>query len=378
VQLIKTYKYKLTLSLSKSDQFNQWIGTCRYVYNLALETRIWSYRVYGVSLNKYDLHRQLTDLKKDHDWIKNVHSQTLQNVIDRIDLAYQSFFRGGGFPKWAKKGNYNSFAFKQGVRIEGSHVYLPKLGKVKFRKSRPIEGTLKHTTVIKEADGYYVCFACEVDIIPKRFNDKQVGIDLGVAHFVATSDGVLHDPNQIFKKHQSALRIAQRSLARKKRFGSNWYKEKQKVEKLHLKVKRSRKDHLHKLSTQLVDQFGMLVLEDLKLKNMTRSAKGSIEEPGTNVKAKSGLNRSILDSAMGMFGTMLEYKADWYGREVIKVDPRNTSRTCCSCSHVDKASRKGERFKCVSCGYEAHADVNAAKNILARASASGSKRKAAA
>lgn len=174
------------------------------------------------------------------------------------------------------------------------------------------------------------------------------------------------------------LRVEQRSLARKKKFGSNWYKQKQRVEKLHLSVKRSRKDQLHKLSTQLIDNYGVLVLEDLKLKNMTRSAKGSIEEPGKQVKAKSGLNRSILDAGMGMFGTMLEYKAEWYGRTLVKVDTKYTSQECNACGHVDKESRKREKFKCTSCGHEAHADLNAAKNILARASASGSKRKAAA
>ena len=375
---LKTYKFKLVPNNSTIALFNQWLGTCRSIYNLALETRIWAYRSYGISLSMYDIKKQLPELKKEISWIKMVHSQTLQDVIIRMDLAYQSFFRGSGFPKWAKKDTYRSFAFTQGVKLNGKHVYLPKIGKVKFRKSCEIHGTLKRTTIIKEADGYYICLSCEVESAPKHVNKNQVGIDLGVTHFVATSDGVLQDPNKILTKHLSALSKAQRSLARKKKFGSNWYKQKERVARLHLKVKRARKDHHHKLSSKLVDEYGVLVLEDLKLKNMTRSAKGTIDTPGRNVKAKSGLNRSILDAGMGSFASMLEYKCEWYGREYIAIDPRNTSRTCSCCGHVAKESRNKTVFKCVNCGYENHADVNAAKNILARAMASGSQRKAVA
>ncbi|WP_462248950.1 RNA-guided endonuclease InsQ/TnpB family protein [Ekhidna sp.] len=375
---IATYKYKLVPNSKVREKFDQWIGTCRCIYNLALETKIYAYKAHNLSLSKFDLIKQLPELKTEHSWMKDVHSQTLQDVIERMDLSYQSFFRGGGFPKWAKKDTYRSFAFKQGVKVVDNHVYLPKIGKVKFRKSREMLGTLKRTTIVKEADGYYICFSCEVEITPKASNENQVGIDLGVAHFVATSNGDLYDSNQVLKSHLSALRVEQRSLARKKKFGSNWYKQKERVARLHLKVKRVRKDHHHKLSTQLIDQCGVLLLEDLKLKNMTRSSKGSIDESGKRVKAKSGLNRSILDAGMGMFGTMLEYKAQWYGRTIIKVDPKYTSQECTACGHRAKENRSGIKFKCASCGHEAHADVNAAKNILARASASGSQRKAVA
>ena len=378
MEIVKTYKYKLRPTAKQGAIIDQWIHTCRAVYNIALETKIHSWQVYNFSYSKFDLIKQLPELKRDFPWIGQVHSQSLQDVIERMDLAYQFFFKGGGFPKWAARERYRSFAFKQGVHIEGRFVRLPKLGRIKFFKSRQIEGEIKRTMIIREADGYYACFTCKLDhenqVVPTC--RKQVGLDLGVAHFVASSDGLLSDPHQQLKAQLRKLRIEQRSLARKKKFGRNWRKQKERINKLHQKIRRKRSDQQHKLSTMLINEYGRIAVEDLRLRNMTRSAKGTIAEPGNQVKAKSGLNRSILDAGMGSFVNMLEYKADWYGRELVKVDPKYSSQKCSKCGEIDKANRKRGKFFCTSCGHDDHADVNAAKNILARAMASGSKRKA--
>ena len=195
---------------------------------------------------------------------------------------------------------------------------------------------------------------------------------------VTTSDGKLFDEHMVLKEQLDKLRIEQRSLARKKKFGSNWIKEKKKISKLYRTIARKRSDFHHKLSKQFIDQNQTIVIEDLKLTNMTSSAKGSIDHPGTNVKTKSGLNRTLLDAGLGQFSNLLEYKADWYGRTLLRIDPKYTSQICNKCKHKEQANRKRTKFVCLSCGHRDHADVNAAKNILARAMANGSKRKAVA
>ena len=191
---------------------------------------------------------------------------------------------------------------------------------------------------------------------------------MGVAFFLTTSDGEVVENPRWFDKYKRELRIAQRSVARKPKGSNNRRKAVHKLSKLHQKISRCRKDFLHKTSTDLVKQNNLIAIEDLRLKNMSKSAKGTVDAPGNNVKQKSGLNRSMLDLGVGNFFTMLEYKADWYGRELIKVNPKDTSRTCHSCGHVAKESRKSQsQFACVKCGYTANADVNAAQNILDRA-----------
>jgi len=367
---------------TQKETFEQWIGTCRYVYNLALETRIYAYRAYGISLSKFDLIKQLPEVKKEFNWVKNVHSQSLQDVIERMDLAYQSFFRGGGFPKWVRKGIYNSFAFKQGVKLNDNNnkVFLPKIGWVKFRNSGRIIGKIKRTTIIKEHDGFYICITHEIehDNTAYQNNKNHIGIDMGVTHFATTSEGKHYANPLVLKKYQKELRIAQRSLARKKKFGSNWNKQKKKITKLHSKIARCRKDYQHKVANELLKDNRMIVVENLKLKNMSKSAKGTSDNHGVNVKAKSGLNKAILDASIGSFFTILEYKCSWNDIELVKVDPKYSSQECNSCGHVSKDNRNKEKFSCTECGHEDHSDVNAAKNILVRASTSGSKSKAAA
>ena len=193
-----------------------------------------------------------------------------------------------------------------------------------------------------------------------------MGIDLGVKIFAALSDGTMVAPLASFRKLEKKLARTQRSLARKEKFSSNWKKQKAVVSRVHSRIASARNDFLHKTSTAIAKNHGMVVLEDLCVKAMTASASGTIEHPGRNVKAKSGLNKSILDQGWFEFRRQLEYKQRWRGGHVLTVPPRNTSRTCHACGHVSKDNRRSQaRFKCVACGRGAHADINAAKNILA-------------
>ncbi len=367
---VKTFKYRLKLTPTQERTVDSWVNTCRAVYNLALETKIHAYRSYGVNVSVFDLHKQLPDLKKDIDWIKDVPSQTLQDAIDRMGKAYDSFFRGGGFPRWATKDRYNSILFKS-VKIENhNRVKLPKIGSVKYFNSRPLTGQLRNATITRGNGKYYISIVTKQEgnqklLIP---NDSQVGIDMGVSYWASLSTGTQIENPKHTNKYASQLRIESRKLARMKNKSSNRVKQKLVVGKLHKKISNVRGDFIHKQTTNLVNSFGLIAIEDLKIKNMTRSAKGDAENHGSNVKAKTGLNRSLNDVGFHIFKTQLEYKGEWYGRTIIKVDPKYTSQTCNSCGAKDKKSRISQaKYVCLSCGHEDNADLNAAKNILDRA-----------
>ena len=367
---VKTFKYQLKLTPTQERKVDSWIGTCRFAYNLALETKIYAYRSYGANISVFDLHKQLTELKKDCDWIKAVPAQTLQDAIDRMGKAYQSFFRGGGFPRFARKDRYNSILFKS-VKIDNhNRVTLPKIGSVKYFNSRPLTGQLRNATITRVNGKYYISIVTkqeenQVSLMP---NDSQVGIDMGVSFWASLSTGTQIENPKHTNKYASQLRLESRKLARMKKGSNNRTKQKLIVAKLHEKIRNIRTDFIHKQTTNLVNSFGLIAIEDLKIKNMTRSAKGNTESHGSNVKAKSGLNRSLIDVGFNIFKNQLEYKAAWYGRECIKVDPKYTSQICNSCGVKDKESRISQaKYVCTSCGIESNADVNAAKNILDRA-----------
>ena len=367
--IYKTFKYKLKPTRAQVETFEQWIGVCRMIYNLAKETREYAWKAYGVSLSKFDLMKQVTEIRAEYDWISAVPQAATEDTIVRLDTAYQNFFSGRAhYPDWAKKGKYRSFTLRRSLKIEYGRIRLPKVGWVRFFKDRMPSGQVKTATVIRQLDGWYVSVVAEAEAYHYPASAHAIGIDMGVASLVTTSDGDFYENPRHFEALQRKLRVEQRSLARKKKGGSNWLKQKKRVSILHQKIARMRTDYLHKLSTRLIRDNQAIVIEDLKVANMSRSAKGSIEEPGKNVAAKSGLNRSIMDAGWGMFRTMLEYKARWYGRTLITVDAAYTSQTCSSCGHVSKDNRKTQAaFTCQACGYENHADVNAAINILNRA-----------
>jgi putative transposase len=281
---IKTYRFKLNLTKAQQQCFVRWVGTCRYVYNLALDTKIWAYK-YGVSLSKYDLIKQLPDRRaaplKEVEWVKQVHSQTLQDVVEHLDKAYQSFFKGNGFPKLAKKGQYASFTFKQGVKLHQNTSTVqppggpvPKMGKVKYRKSQTVEATIKSANISKQADGWYISLACQVAIQPLSTTTHTLGLDVGITSLVVTSNGEVYDNPQYLYQYQKNLTRAQRSVSRKKKGSANPKKAIAKLAGIHLKIRNTRKDFQHKLSTQLVRDNQAIVVEDLKVSNLLKNPGG--------------------------------------------------------------------------------------------------------
>lgn len=372
MKIIKTYKYQLRPSKKKESKFYQILGVCRLIYNLCLEYKILLYKEHGQSIGKIQLQKEVSELAKDYDWIKSVHSQVRQNAIHRLLNAYDNFFKvGAGFPKFAKRYFYNSFTFPQSIKICGNYIYLPKIGWMKFYSNQKLPGdaVIKTTTIIKEADTWHVSITFETsDQIPYFFDEKQAaGYDIGVKYYYVSSDGEFIDNPSFLKQFAKKIKRLNRKLARQIKGSKRRRKTKIILQKTYLKLKRKRKDFINKLTCNIVKNNSIIVVEDLKLKNMTKSAKGDAENHGSMVKQKSGLNRVLLDLGASEFYRQLEYKAKWYGRIFIKIDPKYTSQECSNCGHISKNNRKTQsKFECQSCGHTANADYDAAQVILRR------------
>jgi putative transposase len=306
--------------------------------------KITAYRMQGKSISNYDLQKQLTECKSEIEWLKDVHSQTLQAILDRLDRTYKSFFRRGfGFPKFASKKKWSSIPFKS-IQIKDNNFILPKWGIVKVFKDRLPEGEIKTACLIKKADGYYLHIQIEIPF--ENTNENQVGIDMGISHFCVTSDGLFVSNPKHFKQYERKLRIENRSLARKKRFSKQWYKQVKRLGLLYLKIQRVRTDFLHKTSTNLSKQYGNIFMEDLNIAGMSRS----------------NLAKHILDCSWGKFKELLSYKSN-----VVSVNAKYTSQTCSDCGYRDSRNRISQsEFLCKKCGSIFNADENASLNILSK------------
>ncbi|WP_051949291.1 RNA-guided endonuclease TnpB family protein [Methylosinus sp. PW1] len=371
--------YRLYPTDEQAQRLTEWVGSCRFMYNVALEQRRDWWRP-GRRFNFATQCREVTAVREEVDWIKDVPVHALQQAMRDLDRAFVNFWEGRAeYPKPRRKFENDSMRFPDpsafGFRRISKHwgeVKLPKLGWVKLRWDKAIPGTVKNITVSLKTGIWTVAAQYETEIAdPQPSELPPVGIDRGVAVFAAMSDGTKVEPGNFGKKARKKLCKAQRNLSRKKKGSNNWKKQKARVGKIQGKIARQRKDYLHKLSTDIAKSHGVVAMENLKVRNMTASAAGTVEEPGKNVRQKAGLNRSILDQGWGMFRTMLNYKLAERGGRLVEVNPAFTSQTCSECGVVDARSRASQaRFVCVACGHEENADVNAAKNILSRAGCS--------
>jgi putative transposase len=367
------YKFKLEPSTKQKEYLFRWLSSLRYLYNSALEHRIRNYQQFRKSMNYYDQANELTEAKSESPWLADVPSQALQQKLKDLDSAFQKFFKGGGFPKFRKRSDTMSMRFPDGKSIKvdyrkgkrTSFVKLPKIGVVKFVSSRPIEGTIKNATITLATDGHYISFQVEKELALAPNNKSAVGIDRGVNTLGVTSEGeFLELPNERIKTLEKKLSKEQRLLARKSKGSKRRELQRKRVALVHAKIARIRKDCLNKITTQLANSHGKIVLEDLKIKNMSASASGTLEEPGKMVAQKRGLNRAILRQGWHEFERQLAYKIAWQGGTLVKVHAAYTSQACNKCGYVHSENRNKQDFNCVSCGYHDHADINAAKNIL--------------
>lgn len=368
---LQAYKFRIEPNGEQQRAMRRIAGSCRFVWNKALALQIANHEAGEKFINHFAMCKWLPVWKKEPEtlWLKETPSQLYQVVLKDLARAYKNFFeKRADFPTFKKKGVSSSFCFPQGCELDAgnSRIRLPKLGWIRYRKSRAIEGAIKNITVSCVAGKWYASIQTEREVAqPVHPSTSIVGLDVGVTLFATLSDGMTFEPVNAFRNNAAKLAKYQRCLSRKTKFGSNWKKQKQKISRLHQRVAHTRNDFLHKASTLISKSHAMIVIEDLKVTNMSKSATGSIEAPERSVKAKSGLNKSILDQGWGEFRRQLEYKQAWLGGDVLAVDPRNTSRTCPACSHVSAENRKTQsRFECVECGYAENADLNAAINIL--------------
>jgi len=356
MQQIKTYRFKLKPTQTQAQSFAQWLGSCRYIYNLCLDYKKQLYTSYSISISKNDIQKEISGIAKEVDWIGELHSQTLQDVTDRLFKAYDGFFKQAkGFPKFAKKGFYSSFSFKQGVKLhQNTHtVQLPKIGKVKYRKSQTIEGSIKTAHISKQADGWYISLVFEVAIQPLPTTTNTIGLDVGIKSLVTFSNGSppVDNPKYLYQ-YQRQLTKAQRSVSRKKKGSANRKKAVEKLATIPLKVSNTRRDFQHKLSTQLIRENQTIVVEDLKVSHLLKNHK---------------LAKAISDCGWYGFIRMLEYKAKWYGRSFIEIAPQYTSQDCSTCGKRNTELRLADRqWTCRNCKTSHDRDVNAAINIRNR------------
>jgi len=358
----------------------QFIGCSRFVWNAILFENQFRYLVGDpLKIGHASFCDRLITLKKQHLFLKDAHSQPMQQTLKDLANAYERAFDpelAAEPPVFKKKKNSQGIRFPQGFRVDGRSVFLPKIGWMPFRasartmKKRKILGTVKNVTVRLEAGHWYVSFQTEreVEASVHAHPESRVGGDVGVARFLAMSDGTFFEGANALRRYQRLLAKLQRRLAKQVKFSANWRKAKARITKLHSKIANIRKDQIHKASCSICKNHALIVMEDLKIANMTASAKGTVENPGTNVAQKSALNRRMLDQGWGELRRQTGYKSKWCGGELKLVNPRNTSRECSNCHHISAENRLTQAvFLCVKCGHAANADTNAAINILGRA-----------
>jgi putative transposase len=355
----------------------------RELYNAALEHRRTAYRKADVTVRYGDQSAELKHIRaEDRTGQGRWSFSSQQATLRRLDKAFAAFFRRlkagrkPGFPRFKGRGWFDTVEWPKdgdGCRWDSqpehptaTFVRLQGIGHVRVHQHRPVLGRVKTISVKREGFRWYVVLSCDdVPAAPLPATGAAGGIDMGVASLVTTSDGEHLDNPRHLAASAGRLAAAQQALARKKRGSKRRRKAVARVAALHAKVRRRRLDGAHKAALALVRGYDVIVHEDLQIANMTRSASGTLKAPGYNVAAKSGLNRSILDAGWRVFLTILTHKAESAGRELIAVNPANTSRTCARCGHRAKENRPTQaKFACTACGHTAHADVNAAINIL--------------
>jgi putative transposase len=371
----KANTYRLYPTSEQAQQMAQIAGSCRFVYNLALEQRRDWYRP-GRKFNYASQCREVTALRAEVEWLKAAPVHTLQQALKDLDRAYQNWWSGRAqAPTPRKKGLNDAFRFPDpvSIRVErtgttSGRIKLPKLGWVSLRGWYAIPGEVCNATVSRRAGQWRVAVQWQREVVePAASILPSVGIDRGVAIFAALSNGTNIAPVNYGRKALQALRKAQRSLSRKKRGSSNRRKAIRRVAKIQMRVADARKNFLHEQTTAIANNHGTVVLEALKVRNMSASAKGTAAEPGKMVRQKAGLNRAILDQGWGGFRIMLGYKLAERGGRLIEVPAAYTSQTCTECGVVDARSRQDQaRFVCTGCNHEANADTNAAIMILKR------------
>lgn len=362
----KTFRQRLRPKKNDLQKFASFAGASRWVFNKGLAERSSAWKDEKRSISLYDQNKALTKLKNQEEtvWLAEIHSQVLQQSLHDLDLAFKNFFKrlktqkDPGYPCFKCKGDKDSFRYPQGVKIQDDWAWLPKIGWVRFRKTREIKGELNQTTIIKEGKAWYVCFSCEweeADQVQKTIDARVVGIDVGLENFATTvcndEFSEISSP-RFLAKNLSHLKFLGRQLSNKIKFSKNWFKAKAKLQTFHAKLRCARQDFLHKLSTDLVKNHDVIAVESLKVKELLMNAPRS-------------LARNISDAGWGQFLEMLKYKCAYAGKKLVEAAEFFPSTQLCSrCGCRNKIGLSTRQYSC-GCGFAIHRDRNAALNLQA-------------
>ena len=350
--MYRARKYRIYPTNSQKELIHKHCGSVRFLFNLALETKTMAYLGSKVNLSRYDLQKQVVDLKKELPWLKETNSQSLQVALLDLDTAYSNFFKGrADFPKFKKKSNRGSFNVPQNVIVKNNLLIIPKFKEgIKIKLHRDLVGTIKQATISFTPTGkYFVSILCETGETNKPKakieENTSVGIDLGIKTFLVTSDGEYFDNPKFLRNSISKLKYVQRKFSKKK-----GKQTKNKLAKLHEKVANQRKDFLHKTSSELIKNHDSIAIEDLNIKGMLSNHK---------------LALAISDCGWGMFVDMLEYKAEWYGKNILRIGRfEPSSKLHANCGYINKDLKLSDReWVCPKCFEVVSRDVNASINI---------------
>jgi len=350
--MFKAFKYRIFPSESQKELIAKHIGSSRFVYNLALETKNTAYLGSKHNFSPFDLIKQLPELKKECEWLKEVNSQSLQQSIQNMDIAFKKFFKGAGFPKFkSKHKGKQSFSIPQNVLVENDLLIIPKFKEgIKISLHRPTEGIIKSATISATSTGkYFVSILCDTkQDIPSKEPIKEsttIGVDLGIKDFATTSEGEVFENPKNLRKAQSRLKYVQRKYSKNK-----GKRTKKRLALLHEKVVNKRKDFLHKVSTKLIRENQTIALENLNVAGMVKN---------------HNLAQAISDVSWSTFVTMLEYKADWYGKNILRIGRfAPSSKTCSCCGTINKElTLKDREWTCPKCNSVLDRDISAAINI---------------
>jgi len=354
--MLRTYKYKLKPTNEQIVLLNKHFGSIRFVYNHFLNERKTEYETNKNSINYYDNAKSLTELKKDdnYSWLKEINSQSLQDSLKNLETAYKNFFKfNKGFPRFKSKHRKNSFTVPQSVKLNKNELYIPKFKEpIKVIIDKTFNGLIKQCTISKTpTNEYFVSILVETDYIKYEKTGKEVGIDLGIKDFAITSDGYKYKNNRYTKTYEKQLKKHQKYLSRKTKGSNRYIKQRIKVATIHKKIANSRIDNLHKISTDLIKKYDVIVLEDLNVKGMVKNHK---------------LSKHISDASWGRFVTMLTYKAEWNDKKIIKINRfYPSSKTCNCCGYINQNLTLDVReWTCPSCNTKLDRDLNASINIL--------------
>jgi putative transposase len=361
----RAFRYRAEPEPEQKEKFLRFAGARRFIFNRGLELRTITFQNEGKTISYFEQNNELTRLKKlpETAWLKEIHSQVLQQGLKDLDRGFQNFFRRvkkgekPGYPKFKKRGVRDSFRYPQGVKIEDDKVFLPRIGWVKFRKTRDIQGTIKETTIIQEGEHWYICFSCEWEIptpLQAPIDEKRaVGIDVGIHRFATLAHGTTNDRIEIknpkfLKKLLPRLRYLSRRLSKKTKKSKNRLKARIKLSKLHARIRNLRKDFVQQLSAEMIKNHDIFCIENLDISHLLQ------ESP-------KGLARAIADAGWRSFLHCLKYKAQERGKHIVEVGRYfASSQSCSHCRQLQKMPLSIREYDCPNCGLKIDRDYNSA------------------